>query len=109
MTTNTKEIGLESLIVDYLVTPNGFQLATNSDYNKEFAIDEKRMFEFLQSTQADKLEILHILDSDLQKIKFLNKLKQELATRGIIDVLRKGMRYLHSTLDFYFVTASPDN
>lgn len=109
MTTNTKEIGLESLIVDYMVSSNGYQLGANSDYDKEFAIDEKRLFEFLQSTQPDKLEMLHILDSDLQKIKFLNKLKQELATRGIIDVLRKGMRYLHSTLDFYFVTPSPDN
>jgi len=109
MTTNTKEIGLESLIVNYLVNQNGYQLGTNADYNKEFAIDEKRLFEFLQATQADKLEILHILDSDLQKIKFLNKLKQELAARGIIDVLRKGMRYLHSTLEFYFVIPSPDN
>lgn len=109
MTTNTKEIGLESLIVDYLTTQNGFQLGTNSDYNKEFAIDEKRLFEFLQTTQADKLEILHILDSDLQKSKFLNKLKQELASKGIIDVLRKGFRYLHSSLEFYYVTPSLDN
>ena len=109
MTTNTKEIGLETLIVDYLVNQNGYQLGTNADYNKEFAIDEKRLFEFLQSTQADKLEMLHILDSNLQKIKFLNKLRQELSRRGIIDVLRKGMRYLHSTLEFYFVIPSPGN
>lgn len=109
MTTNTKEIGLESLIVEYLVIQNRFQLGMNADYNKEFAIDEKLFFEFLQATQPDKLEILHILDSDLQKSKFLNKFKQELATRGIIDVLRKGMRYLHGTLDLYYVTPTPDN
>lgn len=109
MTTNTKEIGLESLIVEYLVDQNGYQLGVNADYNKEFAIDEKRLFEFLQVTQAEKMEILHIQDSDLQKSKFLSKLKQELASRGIIDVLRKGMRYLHSSLEFYFVTPSADN
>ena len=109
MTTNTKEIGLEKLIVDYLVDQNGYQLGTNADYNKEFAIDEKRLFDFLKSTQADKLELLHILDTDLQKTKFLNKLKQELGLRGIIDVLRKGMRYLHSTLEFYFVIPSAGN
>ena len=109
MTTNTKENGLESLIVDYLVTNNGYEQGANVDYNKEFAIDETRLFRFLQATQPDKLEILHILDSDLQKSKFLNKLKQELAARGIIDVIRKGMRYLHGILDFYFVTPSPNN
>ncbi len=109
MTTNTKENGLESLIVDYLVTNNGYEQGANVDYNKEFAIDETRLFRFLHATQPDKLEILHILDSDLQKSKFLNKLKQELAARGIIDVIRKGMRYLHGILDFYFVTPSPNN
>jgi len=109
MTTNTKENGFESLIVDYLVTQNQYEQGTNSDYNKEFAIDETRLFRFLQATQPDKLEILHILDSDLQKSKFLNKLTQELASSGIIDVLRKGMRYLHSSIDFYFVTPSTNN
>ena len=74
MTTNTKEIGLESLIVDYLVTNNGYIPGTSADYSKEFAIDETRLFRFLQATQLDKLKMLHILDSDLQKSKFLNKL-----------------------------------
>ena len=109
MTTNTKENGFETLIVDYLINQNHYELGTNSDYNKEFAIDESRLFRFLQTTQSDKLEFLHILDSDLQKSKFLNKLKQELASRGIVDILRKGMRYLHSSLDFYFVTPSLTN
>lgn len=109
MATNTRENGLESLIVDYLINNSGYEQGTGADYNKEFAIDETRLFRFLQATQPDKLEILHILDSDLQKSKFLNKLKQELAARGIIDVLRKGMRYLHGILDFYFVTPSPNN
>jgi len=109
MVTNTKENGLESLIVDYLVINNCYEQGTSIDYNKEFAIDETRLFRFLQATQPDKLEILHILDSDLQKTKFLNKLKQELVSNGIIDVLRKGMRYLHSSLDFYFVTPSANN
>ena len=109
MTTNTKEIGLESLIVDYLVLKNGYEPGASADYSKEFALDETRLLRFLQETQLDKLEMLHILDSELQKSKFLNKLKQELAVRGVIDVLRKGMRYLHGLLDFYFVTPSPNN
>lgn len=47
MTTNTKENGFESLIVDYLVTQNHYEQGANSDYNKEFAIDETRLFRFL--------------------------------------------------------------
>lgn len=97
------------MIVDHLVNVNHYEQGTNSDYNKQFALDETRLFRFLTQTQSDKLESLHILDSGLQKKKFLDKLKQELADRGIIDVLRKGMRYLHTRLDFYYVTPSPDN
>lgn len=109
MTTDIKENGFENLIVDYLVLTNKYQLGLNSEYNKEFAVDEKRLFEFLSFTQTEKLESLHILDSDLNRTKFLSKLKQELATRGIIDILRKGIRYLHGTLDFYYVTPSKEN
>ncbi|HNW50489.1 MAG TPA: type I restriction endonuclease [Prolixibacteraceae bacterium] len=109
MTTNTKENGFETLIVDYLVTQNNYEQGTNTDYNKDYAIDETRLFRFLQDTQSDKIEALHILDSDLQKGKFLSKLKQELGNSGIVDVLRKGMRYLHLILDFYYVTPSEKN
>lgn len=45
--TNTKESGLEALIVKWLVEQNGYEEGTNADYNKEYAIDETRLFRFL--------------------------------------------------------------
>ena len=47
MPTNTKESGFESLIIDWLVTQNGYDLGTNDGYNREYAIDEPRLFGFL--------------------------------------------------------------
>ena len=49
--TNTKEIGFESLIVKWLVEQNGYEEGENDDYNKEYAVDETRLFRFLQDTQ----------------------------------------------------------
>ena len=40
--TNTKERGLEDLIVKWLVKENGYEQGSNDDYNREFAIDETR-------------------------------------------------------------------
>ena len=40
---NTKEDGLETIIVDWLVKHNGYEQGTNADYNKEYAIDETRL------------------------------------------------------------------
>ena len=44
--TNTRESGLESLIVKYLVEQNGYEEGSNTDYNKEYTIDETRLFFF---------------------------------------------------------------
>ena len=51
MTTKTKENGFESLIVDYLINHKSFEHGANSDYSKEFAIDEKRLFVFLDENK----------------------------------------------------------
>ena len=53
MFTNTKESGLETLIVKWLVEHNGYEEGSNADYNKEYAIDETRLFRFLQDTQPN--------------------------------------------------------
>ena len=52
-TSNTKENGLEALIVKWLVEQNGYEQGTNADYNREYAVDETRLFRFLQDTQPD--------------------------------------------------------
>ena len=90
--TNTKESGLEALIVKWLVDHNGYEQGTNADYNREYAVDETRLFRFLQDTQPDALEKLGVFKSDLKKKQFLNRLQGEIAKRGIIDVLRNGVK-----------------
>ncbi|MCM3569847.1 type I restriction endonuclease subunit R [Neobacillus mesonae] len=109
MPTNTNESGLETLIVEYLLNSNGYEQGKNSDYNKEYAIDETRLFKFLQDTQPDKLEILGLLNSDINKTKFLNRLQGEIAKNGIIDVLRNGIKVYPVTLDLFYLTPSQQN
>lgn len=89
---NTKEDGLETIIVDWLVKHNGYEQGTNADYNKEYAIDETRLFRFLADTQPDEMEKLAVFKSEQKKRTFLNRLQGELAKRGIIDVLRNGIK-----------------
>lgn len=109
MSTNTKESGLEALIVNYLVNKNCYEQGQNSDYNKEYAIDETRLFQFLRDTQSDKLETLGVFNSDIAKSKFLNRLQGEIAKNGIIDVLRNGIKVYPVTLDLFYLTPSEQN
>ena len=57
MPTNTKESGLEALIVNQLITQNGYEQGVSSDYNREYAVDEVRLFRFLEDTQPDQVEL----------------------------------------------------
>ena len=95
MFANTKESGLEMLIVKWLVEHNGYEEGSNTDYNKEYAIDETRLFRFLQDTQPEQLEKLGIRKSHQKYAQFLNRLQGEISKRGIVDVLRNGIKVYH--------------
>lgn len=107
--TNTRESGLEALIVDWLVKHNGYEQGTNADYNREYAIDETRLFRFLQDTQPDAMEKLGVFKADLKKKQFLNRLQGELAKRGIIDVLRNGIKIYPVDLIMFYLTPTENN
>lgn len=109
MQSNTKESGLETLIVEHLVKHNGYEQGQNNDYNKEYAIDETRLFRFLQDTQPDQLEKLGVFKSDVNKTKFLNRLQGEITKNGIIEVLRRGIKIYPVSLDLFYLTPSQEN
>lgn len=109
MPSNVKENGFETLIVSELVNTNGYEQGTNADYNKEYAIDETRLWRFLNATQKKKVDELRILDNEPEKKKFLVRLSRKLSDDGIVKILRNGFKYKHLTLDLYMVRPSDGN
>lgn len=107
--TNTKENGLETLIVNWLVEHNGYEEGSNADYNKEYAIDETRLFRFLEKTQPEQFKLLGLNASEQKKRTFLNRLQSELAKRGIIDVLRNGIKVYPADIILFYLTPSESN
>lgn len=109
MVTNTKESGLENLIVSYLENNNKYEIGTNDDYSRDFAIDETRLFRFLINTQKDKLDKIGALNDLTRKQKFLTRLKDEITKQGIINILRNGLNFYPVTLDLFYIIASINN
>ena len=109
MPTNTKESGLETLIVNHLVEHNGFEQGTNDDYNREYALDETRLFRFLEATQPKQLAKLGLPGDALKRAKFLTRLRDEITKRGIVDVLRKGVKVYPADLILFYMTPSEKN
>ncbi|MBQ5849792.1 MAG: type I restriction endonuclease subunit R [Lachnospiraceae bacterium] len=108
-TSNTKEEGFETIIVNHLVESNHYEEGINSDYNKLYAIDEVRLFRFLHDTQDKKVKELRIEESEIEKKKFLDRLSKKLSDSGVIEILRRGMKYKNHTLEFYMVRPSEGN
>jgi type I restriction enzyme R subunit len=109
MPTDTSEKGLEILIVDSLVNEAGYVPGSNEDYSREHVIDLAKLRGFLEATQPDTAEAL-ALDQDCPKrTQFLYRLDAEIAKRGVIDVLRKGVKHGPVSLDLFYGTPSPGN
>ncbi len=107
--TDKTEKGFETLIVNWLVDQNGYQQGTNEDYNKEYAIDETRLFRFLNDTQPKEMDKLGVNQSDQKKRQFLNRLSGEITRRGIIDVLRNGIKAYPADLILFYFTPTENN
>lgn len=109
MVTDIREQGFESLIINYLVTQNGFERGENADYNREYAIDETRLLRFLDETQSEQMELLGIKKSRQKYNQFLNRLQGEIAKRGIVDVLRNGVKIYPADLIMFYLTPTENN
>jgi type I restriction enzyme R subunit len=109
MPTDTSEKGLETLIVESLVNEAGYVQGSSDDYSREHVIDLAKLRAFLETTQPETAEAL-VLDQDCPKrTQFLQRLEAEIAKRGVIDVLRKGVKHGPVSLDLFYGTPSPGN
>ena len=55
------ESAFQKLIIDHLVNDNGYQLRKASSYDPVRAMDVDLLFDFLERTQAEQMEKLHVL------------------------------------------------
>lgn len=106
--TNVKEEGLESLIVNAMVS-FGWIAGTNGDYDREYAVDLKQLTEFLERTQKETAAELQLRTDGPVRRKFLAQLQGEITRRGTIDVMRKGVSHGKHHVDLCYAAPSPEN
>ena len=92
MPTDTSEKGLETRICNLLLE-SGWLPGENQDYNAASCVDLAHLAAFLHDTQPETAQALHLDSGDNARRQFLNRLKREIANRGIIEVLRNGVEH----------------
>ncbi|MBF0192746.1 MAG: type I restriction endonuclease subunit R [Magnetococcales bacterium] len=109
MTTDTSEKGLEALIVRSLIDEAGYVAGDSRDYDRDHAVDKNKLLTFLQATQPNAYDSLGLMDDGPKRFQFLNRLQGDVAKRGVIDVLRRGVKHGPATVELFFGTPSPGN
>jgi len=131
MSTDTSEKGLELLILRALTglsdeqilqkpalgvaeSPTGYagagyELGWSDDYDREHAVDLTKLLTFIQHTQPKTFEQLGLATDGPRRLQFLNRLQGEVAKRGIVDVLRKGVLHGPAKVELFYGTPSPGN
>lgn len=87
----------------------GYLLGHTSDYDKDHAVDLRHLLEFIKNTQPKAFEQLGLAQDGPPRLKFLNRLQGEIAKRGIVDVLRKGIDHGPVKVQLCYGTPSKDN
>lgn len=97
-TTDTSEKGLETIIEKHLINHNGFIASYSADYDRDLCINEKLLFEFLAATQPNTHDTIIKRGKD----KFLKRLSDQIRQKGIIEILRNGVKDLDLRVQLYF-------
>ena len=108
-TTDTSEKGLEALIVESLVHEAGYQPGQSEDYDRDHAVDLAQLMAFLDATQPKAARTLELAQEGPKRTQFLHRLQGEIAKRGVIDVLRHGVKHGPVSLDLFYGTPTPGN
>lgn len=108
-TTDTSEKGLETLIVESLVHEAGYQPGRSEDYDRDHAVDLAKLTAFLTATQPKAAAALDLAQDGPRRTQFLHRLQGEIAKRGVIDVLRSGVKHGPVSLDLFYGTPTPGN
>ncbi len=129
MTTDTSEKGLEELIVramtgrtDVLLPEfvaaetsapvaggTGWILGDATHFDREYCVDLTQLRGFLSATQEPLVEQLSLATDGPTRRQFLARLQGEISKRGVIDVLRNGIKHGPHHIDRFYGTPSPDN
>ncbi len=138
MPTDTTESGLETVIFNALTgisqeeplstavgrgwggaTPGVAELPTaydddylagqNSDFDAGYAVDTVQLLAFLAATQPQTVATLNIGAPGPSRTKFLDRLQGEITKRGVVDVLRKGVKHQSDHVHLMYGTPTVGN
>ncbi len=108
LTTDTSEKGLEAAIFKSM-TGFGWIRGDSGDYDRDYALNSNQLITFIRETQEESAAGLGLESDNPERRKFFARLRAEITSRGIIDVLRHGVKHGKYEVTLFYGTPSPGN
>jgi type I restriction enzyme R subunit len=89
--------------------PDDYIEGRRDDYDRAYALDLVQLAAFIHATQPDLAGPLSIDADTPVRRAFLARVRDEITNRGVIDVLRSGVRHGPHEVKLYFPLPSPGN
>lgn len=89
--TNTKESGFEEFIQNELEKMHGYKIRSSHQYDKKLCMDTELVIEFIETTQPQAWEKLSEQYGENVKTKVLQRIDEEVDSRGVLSVFREGI------------------
>jgi len=129
MSTDFSEKGLENLIVRAMTGRDltesipegvvkqpapvyggtGWVLGNARDYDRNYCLDVEQLLTFLEFTQPKLAAAIDLKNESSVRSSFLARLEKEVGKRGVIDVLRYGVKHGPHEVTLFYGTPSPGN
>jgi type I restriction enzyme R subunit len=100
--TDTSEKGLEALIEKSLIETSHYLKGQPNDYDRIYCIDKTQLLQFLRQTQPKEIAKLETKYQTKFEQKLLQRISDQIKTKGIIDILRNGIKADEVNLTLYY-------
>lgn len=108
MSTDTSEKGLETRVIKIL-EENSWTDNSGDKFDIEFSIFKSTLLTFLKSTQPRIVEDLQLDSETPVSLKAFSRIKDEVSSRGIVDVLRRGIQHNQYRIEFFYGAPTQSN
>jgi type I restriction enzyme R subunit len=105
---DTSEGGLETIIFEDMLA-RGWLAGNRNDYDRQHCVGLAKLKAFLDATQPEVAAELKLDSDNPTRRAFLARLEKEVAARGVVDVLRHGIKHQKYSIDLFYVTPSVGN
>src|SRR5437660_4770357 len=99
---DTSEKGLEAIIEKSLVEEAGYLTGIPTEYERAYCLDMHHLMAFLRATQPQAMTRLQARHGAKLEEKLQERITAQIRERGIIDVLRKGIKEGTEELTLYY-------